>query len=496
MPYKPGLFTGVYPFIDFKTGLANAPYLEGRLFYDDTNKTLAFYDDESETTLQIGQENWLRGKNNTGSDIENGEVVYISGVDGAVETFSLAKADSSLTSLSTIGIATHKIEAGTIGKATRIGTLHDFDTAGPGFTAGDQLWLSPITAGLIINVQPTSPNFSVFLGNAGVIDANDGTIEVHISAGGNTRDVIKIFNGATLQSTSVVTTSDGADITLSFEQAGGGNVDLFFDGQFTPFTAAPATVILTPGTNDVPVENFVFIPESTNTLTANTTGFPAPQHAPVASVICPTAALAATDGVYKEHAWTDHLSDTNDQGHLAHMNKWIRNQWATLLEPETSIDLTIAGSGTGTVTVETTSGQILQLHQHTMPAVAAGSNMFAFNDVTPSYTVINGLEDMLLDSGGAALTNKYYNLVMWIVASQNAANSHIFFNVPDGSYSTQGGAESDASNFSDFKIPIIYKGTAAICYRLLMRNQTDSTFTLIDTFDLRGLLPGNIKAGN
>ena len=483
---------------------ATPPHETGLFFYDPVTLAFTSFNSEIDVALQNGFELQLLYINRTGVSIADGKAVYINGNDTIVlngisrtlPTVALAKADAADTSRATIAISTHIAEADTIGIATIVGAVNDLNTIAPGYSAGDKLWLSATTAGDIINTEPTSPNYSVFMGNAGIINATTGNIIAHVNAGSNIRDTIKIFNGATLQSSSVSTTSDGSDITLSFEQDGGGDLDLFFNGQFTHFPAAPATIILTEGTNNVPVENFVFIPESTNTLTANTTGFPTAQHAPVATVVCPTAALAATDGVYKEHAWTDHLSDTSNQGHLAHLNKWIRHQWATLLDPDTSIDLTIAGSGTGTVTVETTSGQILQLHQHTMPAMAAGSNMFAFNDVTPSYTVINGLEDILTDTASAALTNRYYNLIMWIVASQNAINSHIFFNIPDGSYATQGGAETDASNFSDFKIPIIYKGTAAICYRLLMRNQTDSVFTLIDTFDLRGLLPGNIKAGN
>lgn len=477
---------------------APPPHKAGVMYYDPVTMSHTSYNQEVDIALQNGQELWLPFINRTGSTILNGEAIYINGTDSitiggiprTLSTVALAKSDAAATARATIAIATHDIEPDSIGFGTMIGTVRDLNTSG--FLAGQKLWLSSANGGEIVNVEPNSPNFSVFMGNAGVIDGAFGTIIAHINAGGNTRDVIKIFNGATLESTSVVTLSNGTTITVSFEKSGGGDINLFFNAQFTGFEAPPATVVLTPGTDNVPVQNFIFIPESTNVMTANTTGFPTAQHCPVATIVCPSAATALTHGVYKEHAYTDHLSDSDDQGHLTHLNFWVRQQWATWLS---GIDLTVAGSGTGTVTIETDAGTMLQLHKHTMPAVAAGADFFEYNDVAPSYNIVNGLEDMLLDSGGVALTNRYYSLVVWFTASQNAVNSHLFINLPDGSYTTETAARNDTNNLTDFNIPTEYKGTSAVAYRLLMRNQTDTVFTLIDTFDLRGLLPGNVIAG-
>ena len=51
--------SNVYAGVPFKMEPVSAPsYEEGLLFYDSVSKILSFYDDDSDTTLQIGHEVW------------------------------------------------------------------------------------------------------------------------------------------------------------------------------------------------------------------------------------------------------------------------------------------------------------------------------------------------------------------------------------------------------------------------------------------------------
>jgi len=59
---------------------------EGRVFYDLDNHSLAIYNDEAEVTLQVGQEEYLRVRNNTDGTIFNGEAVRIIGSQGTQPT--------------------------------------------------------------------------------------------------------------------------------------------------------------------------------------------------------------------------------------------------------------------------------------------------------------------------------------------------------------------------------------------------------------------------
>jgi hypothetical protein len=467
---------------------------EGLVFYDNVNKTLAFFNDEADSTLQVGQELWIRVKNTTISTITNGQVVYLNGIDSGVPTIDLAKADALVTSRATIGIATHSIEAGTVGYVTRLGTVRDLDTSGCG--AGDILYLSATTAGAYTNVEPTSPNYSVRLGNCGVSDGSVGTIEAQITAGGNTRDVIKVFNGAILEDHSITVTSAAGTVTLSLEKSGGGDLSLFFDGQFTFFDSDPAaTVSLTAGSDTTPTLNYVYIPKSTTTLTSSTVGFPTTeQFVPVATVLVQSAASVETDGAYKVHAWTDHLSDSLDQGHLSHINKWIRNQNATWISGVAS---TFSGSGTGTVGLSTTSGIILQLHEHSFPAFSDPADIYVVNDPVTPYNKVTNIADIVTDSAGATLLNRTYGLVFWGSVNEEDGDCKIYCNLPSGSYAKNqpGLVSGDINAYTNYGIPEEFKGTGFLFFRLVMdANPGGTTFTVYSEpgDDIRGQFPNTV----
>lgn len=148
------------------------PQQEGRLHWDDENGTLELGLKGGVVKLQIGQEQNLRCKNNTGSIITNGSVVYITGASGANPTIALADADSLLTSF-VLGVATEDIDSQ--GYVTTMGVVNEIDTSS--FTAGDIIWLSQ-TPGEMTNVRPDSPATSVFLGYILRESATEGSIVI------------------------------------------------------------------------------------------------------------------------------------------------------------------------------------------------------------------------------------------------------------------------------------------------------------------------------
>lgn len=479
-------------YVQFTTGLSAPSHSEGLLFYDNNNKTLGFYNDESDSTLQIGQELWLRGKNNTGVTITNGQLVYINGNDSGLPTFHLANANAAASAIATIAFATHDIEDGTIGLATKTGTIRDINTFG--MLAGALLWLDT-TDGEYTTTMPISPNYNVFVGNVGVVDAVNGTIEANINAGGNTGEVIKIFNGAILEDHSINVSSNGSIVTLTLEKNGGGDLSLFFDGVFFVFDTTPAaSVTLTAGSDSAPTLNFVYIPNSTKTLTANTSGFPtAEQFVPVAEIMVQSAAGLQSDGCYKCHAWTDHLADSIGQGHLSHVNNWIRHQpatWLSGVDPSTSI--TVNGGAIDNVYYSNNSGNILQLHEHTFPALdmETGDPIFMFNDPNTAYRRTTDLSTADETSLGVTLrsNNTYYSIVVWGVINEAGIDSKIYGNLPSGSYANSVDAITDPLGFTNTTIPTEYTGTGFLIARVILRYQTvaSGTITEILTESLRG----------
>ena len=140
--------------------LTNPTYQKGLLFYDNSSESMSYYDDVSGTTANICQEEFTRARNNTGSTIINGSVVYVTGALGQNPTIALARADI-LSTCTTIGIATHDIANNTVGKVTTFGLVNELDTSS--YTDGQFLFLSPSVAGGLTATAPSSPNYFVYV---------------------------------------------------------------------------------------------------------------------------------------------------------------------------------------------------------------------------------------------------------------------------------------------------------------------------------------------
>jgi hypothetical protein len=147
--------------INFNLG-ANPAYAEGRIFYDSENHALSVYNDESEITLQVGQEEYLRVRNNTDGVISNGEAVRIEGSQGTHVTVEKAIATGDFVAQA-IGLATHDIEQNSFGYVTTYGVVNDVDTSD--FNDGDEIFLSPEVSGGLTGVSPIAPNYKLSLGH-------------------------------------------------------------------------------------------------------------------------------------------------------------------------------------------------------------------------------------------------------------------------------------------------------------------------------------------
>jgi hypothetical protein len=160
--------------IQFATGLANPIHSEALLFYDDAEKALTFYNNESAVAHNIGLEMFVRAVNKTGITITDGQAVYISGAQGNRPTIALAQSNVGTTA-SVVGIATHNILNNAEGFITTSGEVHNYNTSG--FIAGDKLYISPAVAGTLTNIEPLNPNFIIHIATA-LDSTTNGTILV------------------------------------------------------------------------------------------------------------------------------------------------------------------------------------------------------------------------------------------------------------------------------------------------------------------------------
>lgn len=127
-------------------------------------------------------------KNNTGSLVAAGSVVYISGASGGVPEISLADNTAEVGSSKTFGIVQRDIPVNETGWAVTSGLMDNIDLTG--YTSGSGLWLG--TSGGYTSTAPVTPAHAVFLGH--VIDGgSNGRLKVSIQNGfelGELHDVL------------------------------------------------------------------------------------------------------------------------------------------------------------------------------------------------------------------------------------------------------------------------------------------------------------------
>ena len=351
--------------------------------------------------------------------------------------------------------------------------------------AGGDINLTPSTTGDLVLDGQKWPQAD---GAAGQIIVTDGAGQLSWVED-LALDAQDYFTGIITEHPDVSVSSDGATITLSIEKDGGGNLEVLFSTGKYAWTTAPATVALTAGTAAVPVLNYVYLLESSKVLTASTVGFPAAEYAAVAEVYVATAALVQTDGAYMFHQWTNGMEDHNKIGHSSHINLWIRHQPATWL---TGVVLTPT-VGVATFDIATTSGTILQLHEHTLPAFDTGAASWVYvpNDSVAAYAKVTDMATMLTDANGVSMSNKRFNIVVWAVISQDSGDCQLYANLPTASYDSDAAAISDTDSTSVFNIPVDFRGTGFLISRLSIRHISSSgTWSLLQNEDLRGITPG------
>jgi len=236
------------------TPIAHTP---GLIQYSpDGGGNFSAYVEESDITLNIGEEGWKTVRNDTGLTIADGTPVYITDYLSGIPQVAPAMADG----YEVIGLTTHSLEAGTVGKVTHVGNL-----TGPDLTAysnNDTLYVSPTVAGELTNVAPLWPTASIIVGH--VADNSDpGKLDVHVDHRGSAGVTIKSYN-------------------FSARNASSGQYYLggFYDASPTDANLTQASTTATHGTANSPYGAHAFIvfgaaatDGSTITLTASGTSF-------------------------------------------------------------------------------------------------------------------------------------------------------------------------------------------------------------------------------
>ena len=163
--------------IEFLTNVTNVPaHKEGRIFYDDSNKTIGFYSDVDGLVHEVGIEEHQRVYNNSGATITKGKPVYFSGnyTGGAVDVPTVALADATDTAkYNAQGLTAVAIPNNSYGYIQTSGQLSGLDTSG--LSAGQKVFVG-LGSGLLSNSTPLYPNYPICLGWCVSSNASTGVI--------------------------------------------------------------------------------------------------------------------------------------------------------------------------------------------------------------------------------------------------------------------------------------------------------------------------------
>lgn len=163
--------------IQFDTTYLPASHEEGMVHWNDDEKCLEFGEPNG-GSLQIGQEQRLRAKNDEVDTINNGEVVYICGAVGNNICVKRADADSYGEAVRTIAVATENVGSGQNGRFTTFGFVRTLDTSA--WEEGTLLYLSS-TPGSMSATPPAYPANRVAIGVVTRSHATEGELGVKIT---------------------------------------------------------------------------------------------------------------------------------------------------------------------------------------------------------------------------------------------------------------------------------------------------------------------------
>ncbi len=157
-----------------------APLAVGRLQWSPTYGTPEIGLIGGNVTSQIGQHNHIYVRNEEGSPLVRGDVVYLFGALGDRVSVKKASSTTEISSAKTLGIVAEPIPTNEFGFITHFGIQDKLNLSD--YSTGDMLWLSS-SAGKFTSIEPIAPENSVLLGVVTRAIAGNGQMFVTISNG-------------------------------------------------------------------------------------------------------------------------------------------------------------------------------------------------------------------------------------------------------------------------------------------------------------------------
>ena len=148
---------------------------------DTSLATTAFVQQELASGTAVAKNLEVYVRNQTGSTLAAGAIVYINGATGNRPTVTLAQANNDANSAQTFGFVKASIANNGFGYVIVRGECENLDTSA--LTEGVQLYLSPTTAGAWTTTKPSAPQHLVYVGIVVRSHPTQGVILVAVQNG-------------------------------------------------------------------------------------------------------------------------------------------------------------------------------------------------------------------------------------------------------------------------------------------------------------------------
>jgi hypothetical protein len=223
--------------MNFNTSMSTPTYAAGNVSWNSIERTLDIQTGLGNTTLQVGQEIYVYVYNGTGSQLDNGSPVYISGVNGGIPTVALAQAHIQ-EQANPLGLLTMDIPNGQYGFVTKLGAVRDIDTS---LLSTGSVYLSN-TDGVLSSSKPLDGSFVCYVGEVLVSDASIGSIFVNPASSDLTVEVTDTNGFPDDQRTNTTLSFD--DGTRTFTIAPTGSEFHFYEGGIKYEKTSAQTVVI------------------------------------------------------------------------------------------------------------------------------------------------------------------------------------------------------------------------------------------------------------
>lgn len=494
--------------LSFSPNVVNVGFQQWTIKADTFNHTFTVFLGESEISPQLFLENYVIGYNRTGATITNGQPVYTDSCNVChFGQFKLAIATDKNIAQSVVGVATHNIEAGTIGFAVKSGNM----TFAHGHTIGSVVYVSDTSAGGRVDYEPINPNYNIRLGRA----LSDSMLQIDVKSFTRTDTEVNLngfLNGIVTKTFEFNDTIIGSDIYIEFwnKNYPTENLPFMYDKDAYKLNTTDGSgyngrylIQVTPGTANASQTNYFYINNSgaTPVIEINTTGYP-DTGVPLGVGEFWDVATHVIRG-YLFQRLNNSVDGSVARGWQYRSGDRMRDE-GSIYKSGADITFTIVtnAAGNDTLRLSHTAGIGKQFNFNTITE-SDGRDILLMNHPTLGEVWINSASEITLDSEGNTLlgNNTRVGFDWFILLGSGNAPDILAVNTPSGSYSSDLDAINDIENYSNSNVPLKYKQTAISLCRTITNYSTSSSGTYTNLLgagnvqDKRGFTLGSTVSG-